>query len=100
MTIRNVLKESKLTFSGFSQLKLLQVVAKRMEEPDFNLQPVVCKATQPSRFINESEILKTIGAGKSLFITRFFFSEAEAGFGFSDKILLEYCPLKSIDSYL
>lgn len=39
--------------------------------------------------------MQFIGKGKSLFITRYFFNEHEP-----KKILLEYCSLKSIDSYI
>ncbi len=37
-----------------------------------------------------------IGDGKSLFITRYFFNDQQQ----PNKILLEYCPQKSIDAYI
>jgi hypothetical protein len=49
------------------------MVAKKIEDADFGMNLIVSKETQTSRYINETEILKAIGNGKCLFITRFFF---------------------------
>jgi hypothetical protein len=43
LNIREIKKESSLTKSGFSQLKLLHVLAKKMEDADFNINPIVSK---------------------------------------------------------
>ena len=60
--------------SGFSELKILHILGQKVEENGFNSQYIVAKSTQQCRFINETETLKFVGAGKSLFITRYFFN--------------------------
>ena len=99
--------------SGFSQINLLHIIGKKIEDNNMALHPIVSKTTQPARFNNQTEILKIIGAGTTLFITRFFYSKIEIPnpeqpqqpsqeplLNFDNKILLEYCPYKSVDSYL
>ena len=71
--MRSVMRDQELTRSGFSNLHLLHMVAKKIEDADFGMNLIVSKETQTSRYINETEILKAIGNGKCLFITRFFF---------------------------
>jgi hypothetical protein len=90
-----VKKEEDLSRSAFSQLKLLHIEGQKKEDKQVQLQRIVSKQTDPHRFINENEILKFIGQGKSYFITRYFFSENKP-----NQILLEYCQQKSINSYI
>lgn len=47
--------------------------------------------------MNETEVLKTMDQGRHLFIAHYFYSEME---GLNDQILVEYCPLGALGSYL
>lgn len=59
--IKEIKKEQPLIRSGFSQLKLLHILGKKIEDPGLTMNLIVSKETQLSRFINETEILKIIG---------------------------------------
>jgi hypothetical protein len=72
LIVQRVVKERNFPQPGLRHLRLLTLLAKKLEDPSDQPCLIVAKSSKTERYLTEYEVLKTIGQGRHLFIARYF----------------------------
>lgn len=93
-----------MTCGGFADISRLMVIGSRdtEEENERKRISIIKKTSLNSKLFWESKLVRVMGDYQCLFIQKYFkpIVRDEVNINFDDSILMEFCPQKSLNSYL